>query len=376
MRESTEAAFVLLCAREPQTLPRDALAAAAEAVGDWSAVTEIAGRHRVAALVLNAVTQSDLPIPANARQALLLMCTQARGQAMQLDRVLGPIARALAAEGIPVIVLKGPGLSRTAYAAASLRPYDDLDLLVRDCHEAAAAAVMTRFGFAEIPDEREEAWSASAGHSEATAHFHRRFCGIGGQLMIELHTDPLQLGLLPVCEQDRWQRAIALPGAPDVLTLCPTDQVVQLSVHAHKHGYSRLIWLKDIDRVLRAQGPEIDWETVVSVARREGITASVWFSLRLAERLLQTPAPAGILAALRPAPWIRALYRFTWPEESIATLNGRMRRRAVQVRGADSLRGTLPGLLLMGRRRTRAGAALHAGAHRLRSGVLATERSA
>jgi hypothetical protein len=367
MRESAEAAFILLCARGPKSRHPEALAEAASAVRDWASVAEISGRHRVAAIVLDAVMQSEIAIPLATRQALLRMSAQARGLAMQLDRELGPIAAALREASVPLIVLKGPALSRTTYPTASMRPYDDLDLLVQDKDEDTAVAVMRRLGFAEIPDDRENDWCASAGQAKETAHYHRRFCGIGGRMMVELHTDPLQLGLSPMCEQARWQRAIAVPGTPGVLTLCPTDQLVQLSVHAHKHGFSRLIWLKDLDLLLQSHAGDIDWETVTSVARQEGVAGSVWFSLRLTEKLLHTPLPPNILASLRPAPWIRALYHVTWPEASIAGLNGRMRRRALQVRGSDCMRGTIPGVFLMGRRRTRAGAALHAGTHRLRA---------
>jgi len=65
-----------------------------------------------------------------------------------------------------------------------------------------------------------------------------------------------------------------------------------------------------------------------------------------------------VLAELRPAPPVRALYGIVWPHARIAALEGRMRRRAVQVHTADSLRGTLPGLLFMGRRRARVRAAV------------------
>jgi hypothetical protein len=130
-------------------------------------------------------------------------------------------------------------------------------------------------------------------------------------------------------------------------------------VHAHKHGYNRLIWLKDLDLLLRAHGG-LDWDLVAQVARREGVTASVWYSLHLASEVLRAPVPHSVLARLSPAPPLRALYGRVWPTSRIANLDGHMRRRAVQFHAADSWRGMLPNLVLMGRRHIRARAILRA----------------
>jgi hypothetical protein len=67
-----------------------------------------------------------------------------------------------------------------------------------------------------------------------------------------------------------------------------------------------------------------------------------------------------VLARLAPPPPLRALYGLVWPTARIADLDGHMRRRAVQFLAADSWRGMLPNLALMGRRRVRARAILSA----------------
>jgi hypothetical protein len=135
--------------------------------------------------------------------------------------------------------------------------------------------------------------------------------------------------------------------------LCAEDQLVQLSVHLHKHGFSRLIWLKDVDLLLRASAGRLAWDHIVDQARREGVDGSVWYSLVLTHAILGTPVPAGVLARLRPSPLLHAVYRLVWPRTQITGLAGQMHRRAVQFDAADSWRGMLPSLLLMGRRRDR-----------------------
>jgi putative nucleotidyltransferase-like protein len=147
------------------------------------------------------------------------------------------------------------------------------------------------------------------------------------------------------------------------------DQLVQLSVHAQKHGFSRLIWLKDLDLLLRHEGGRLDWRLVEDVATREGVSASVWYALELAHTLLGTPLP-GVAKRLAPRRLLKLLYAAVWPEQRIANLEGFLRRRAVQFHAAESWKGMLPSLILMGRRSVRA--RLLAGAllqRRSRSGV-------
>jgi hypothetical protein len=353
-----EARFITLCTREPDAVRPGAIRAAAQAVTDGDAAVEMAARHKVAAFLLRAVASEGIDLPAGAQDALRRVTAAAAGHVMAVDAMLMRLLPALHGAGVPALILKGPGLARSVYPISTLRPYDDIDLVVHDRQEAAAAAVLAASGFREVPFGAEEARRARAVHVHGEAAFHRVFASDDGRVLVELHVDVLQLGLKPVCEAGRWRRAVAVPGLPDALMLGPEDQVVQLGAHAHKHGFSRLIWLKDLDLLLRAYGGTLDRRLVGAVARQEGVAASVWYSLHLARALFRTSVAGDVLAELRPAPPVRALYGIVWPHARIAALEGRMRRRAVQVHTADSLRGTLPGLLFMGRRRARVRAAV------------------
>jgi hypothetical protein len=359
---SPEARFVTLCVREPALADAAAVNAAAAAVRDWAAVVAVAERHRATAYVRQALARTGVTIPQAAEQALSRAAFAALAQAMALEGILPPALDALAAAGVPVLVLKGPVLARTIYAERALRPYADVDLCVPAEHEAAAAAALVACGFQEISYEAEAARQAHAAHVHVddSAAYHRMFVSSDGRSLLELHADPLQLGVRPTCEAARWQRALPVPGLPGALMLCPEDQLVQLSVHAHKHGFDRLIWLKDLDLLLRTYGLRFDWDLVVAVARQEGVCASVWYSLELATSLLGTPVPDPVRRRLRPGLVVRALYAAVWPQARIAALQGFMRRRAVQFHAAESWRGLLPSLILMGRRRERARATVQA----------------
>jgi hypothetical protein len=339
--------------REPATVRPGQLEDAAARVEDWQEAGNLAGAHRVAAFVRAACRKITQPIPASVDQMLRQASMVAAARVMLLDATLARISRGFAAASVPVTVLKGPALARTIYPRPELRPYGDLDLTIRAHDENAATEILEQFGLHEIPYEAEQARAAHADHVHGASPYHRKFADDSGQVLVELHLDSLQIGMRPTCEAGRWQRAQPLPSMPGVLMLGPEDQLVQLSVHAHKHGFERLIWIKDIDLLLRANGDRLQWSVVRAVAGREGVTSSVWYSVLLAHRILGMPVPPAAMAMLTPPAPVRALYSLLWPPARIAGLKGFSRRRAVQFHAAESWRGMLPSLLLMGRRRTR-----------------------
>jgi hypothetical protein len=353
---SAEARLITLCVREPGAVSDAELRAAASAISDWNGAVRLALRHGVAGYMRQSLDRAGVALPGEADAALQRAWIGTAAHVLSLDAQLTRVAESFARDRIPVIVLKGPALATTIYPATALRPYGDIDLTVHEADDARAATALERVGFAERPFEPEIARRAHADHGAEEA-FHRLFVKQPEGLLFELHLDPLQLGLRPTCEAGRWARAIPFARTPSVKILSPEDQLIQLSVHAHKHGFTRLIWLKDIELVLAKGG--LNWRLVQEVARLEGVGSSVWYSVHLAGRLLGFRVPTEI-RQLRPWLPIRALYGVVWPEQPVVDLAARPRWRSVQFRVADSWRGMIPSLVLMGRRRDRARAVVRA----------------
>ncbi|MGH2410919.1 MAG: nucleotidyltransferase family protein [Chloroflexota bacterium] len=59
-------------------------------------------------------------------------------------------------------------------------------------------------------------------------------------------------------------------GSITMRTLAPTHQLVHLAVHMHAHGYSRLLWLVDLDLLICRSSVAIDWERALAMAREGG----------------------------------------------------------------------------------------------------------
>ena len=152
-----------------------------------------------------------------------------------------------------------------------------------------------------------------------------------------------------------WGRAmpIEVEGAP-ALALAPEDQVLMLSVHLHRHGFNRLLWFQDIDRLARVYEEGLNWGMVVADARSEGAASSLWYVFRFLEKMLATPFPKEMIASLKPSPIVRGVFSRIWPDSQVLDLRGVTRRRAVQFSVLESWRGMIPSLLLMGRRREKA----------------------
>lgn len=358
MPVSPEARFITRCVRAPETLLPRELEQAAQAVTDWQIVAQLAANHGVSGFVRQAVARDGIAAPASVEEGLRNATLAQITHVARLNVALFKILPALQAAGVSAMILKGPVLSRLVYPDATLRPYSDLDLNIKEPDEQAAVATLLGIGLEEIPHGAEVERQTHAHHVHDGAAFHRVFVGPKGNpeggVMVELHLDPLQMGLRTTHEAARWERAQPAPGLPGALMLSPEDQIIQLSVHVHKHGFSRLIWIKDLDLIVRTFGETLNWAAIRADARAEGVENSVWYTLALAVRLFLTPAPPAVLATLAPSPFVRLLYRQVWPPDGVANLQGHMRRRAVQFLAADSWRGMLPNLVLMGRRGARA----------------------
>jgi hypothetical protein len=73
-------------------------------------------------------------------------------------------------EGIGFAVLKGPALAHTVYAEPCIRPFGDLDLLVRSLDYDNACTLLARLGHVRLRPEPRPGWEATFG--KASVHVH------------------------------------------------------------------------------------------------------------------------------------------------------------------------------------------------------------
>jgi hypothetical protein len=81
--------------------------------------------------------------------------------------------------------------------------------------------------------------------------------------------------------------------------------VVHLALHACLAGAHRLVWLKDVEQALRADG--FDWNELVDRARDCRAGLAIALVLARAHQLLGISVPRRVVAQLAPGRWWRAV---------------------------------------------------------------------
>jgi hypothetical protein len=304
----------------------------------WNRLLRAASEHHLEGLVLATVERIDAGspdgrrvIPAHRLHALRLLRRRTLGWDLEQARVIAWLEK----HAISPVVLKGCALRHAVYAEPAERPVADLDLLFARTAVDAARKALVSLGY-EDPN------SAPVNDLYLKHHFHTQLRHPGG-FAIELHWGLTPPG--PGCHLDpdavrESARRVSGVG-PSFLAPSPEYMVLHLASQSLEDSFERLGRLVDVDRVIARAGESFDWELLRSEAARGRLGIALGLMLRLAERLFETPLPAGFvaslgiprptrrnLAALAPAQWVqgspaarlvaaRVIMRF-WLEASFA----------------------------------------------------------
>ena len=168
---------------------------------------------------------------AELQQAYRLHCLQA---ALSEKRI-GQILRHLREAGVEPLLIKGWSNARL-YPEAGLRPFGDIDLVIRPEHFAIAESVIRRHPDPNFPIDL---------HARA-AHYEIR--------------DPEELFA---------RSQIVRLGEVEVRIPGPEDHLRLITLHMLCHGAWRPLWLCDIAAAVEARPREFDWERCLSGNRRE-----------------------------------------------------------------------------------------------------------
>jgi hypothetical protein len=276
---------------------------------DWGAVAREALRHGVLPLVYRNVTGACAgAVPAEVRDSLR---EQSRGLAahnLLLTGELFELLELFEGRGIPALPFKGPVLAAATYGSLALRPFWDLDLLVRPADVRAAWGLLVARGY-------RLGRSLNAAGGEACLRRNGQLPFVGGDCHVELHTHvlPPAFRFFPDLER-MWVRAgPVLVQGREVATLAPEDLLLFLCAHGAKHLWGRLLWICDIAELIRTY-PALDW---VALARQAQVLRSgrlFRLGLRLAHAVLGAPLPSPLAREVRG-------------DRRVAALAARRRRR-------------------------------------------------
>jgi hypothetical protein len=320
-KDESVAQFLLLCLRgrwDPTALER-ARALSARSDLDWDALPQVAYAEGVAPLLYYIARGQDL-LPPLVEENLRLIYYDHAGSSLRLLHKLGDVVGHLAAEGVPIILLKGVALAQTVYRNASVRPMVDLDLLVRREHVPTALRVLSALGYEPADAEhragyvvtyRNEVMLVKPGEVNVPIEIHWSLFG------------PLYYQQAVPMDWF-WQTALPVrSGDASAWMLSPEAQLLHLCAHMplqhSDEGEPRLLWLHDVAEVIAFYQEQIDWDQVLDRARAYDLVLPVQWILTRVGGEWHAPIPPAVLErlrALRPSrdeervfAWLTAAHR-------------------------------------------------------------------
>lgn len=205
------------------------------------------------------------------------------------------IRDALAAEGLPLVLLKGAAYVAADLPAARGRVFGDTDILVPKAEIETTERALRRAGwFAEQMDPYDERYYRTWMHQiPPMHHFHR-------QTIIDVHhTIVPETARADINRQSLRDAVVPVDGLDGVFVLAPVDMVVHSATHLFNEGEfdHGLRDLSDLDALLRHFGTEAGfWPALVDRARSFGLHRPLSYALAAVQRLLATPVPEDTLA--------------------------------------------------------------------------------
>lgn len=135
---------------------------------EWGELLARIRFERINGLAVGAAAGGGLDLTDEQAGELLKLHRAGMVWCLHAEQKLLRLADAFDAEGIGFAVLKGPALAHTVYEEPCLRPFGDLDLLVRSRDYDRSAALLARLGHVRRRPEPRPGWEARFG--KASVH--------------------------------------------------------------------------------------------------------------------------------------------------------------------------------------------------------------
>ena len=189
-------------------------------------------------------------------QAFRLLALQGKMQEARVARIFG----VLRAANVEPILIKGWAVARL-YPQLGLRPYGDIDLIVRPADYATARDIVA---------------------SEAADVF------------VDFHELPFELEDRAMNELYHRSQLVAC-GAGNVRVLSTEDHFALLAIHFLRHGAWRPLWLCDLVVLLESMSSDFDWD--LCLGRDKHRANWIVSAIGLAQRLLDASISDSRIAA-------------------------------------------------------------------------------
>jgi hypothetical protein len=299
--------LLLLCAGDAGSHSRARIEPILKEGVDWDRVVHLADDHGVLPLLaqlVDAVGAEVVPPSTRDRLRDYVRASGLRSRMLALELVR--LLDLFEARGIAAIPHKGPVLAAMAYGRLDLRQYRDLDVVVREADLAAATRLLEDQGYHLVTRRLTPAQKRL--HNRSTGQY--EYVSADALVHVDLHWSIVPRGFPFKIAHDRLWSAlepVSLEGKT-VKTFSVEDLLQLLSVHGTKDSWCRLVWVCDIDRLVRSR-PRLDWHAILSTAIARRGETMLLLGLTLAADLLETPLPADVRDRAGAVPAVGMLAR-------------------------------------------------------------------
>jgi hypothetical protein len=278
---------------------------------------ELATCAGVDALLGDLLSRAGDGVTGTLREAAASRLREAHAHDMARVAGLRALVAAFDTAGIRALLMKGASLAYTIYPAPHLRPFDDVDLLIRRDSLAAADAALIGAGFQRQLEPDSDLASMQR-------HYVRPI-GAAGDHIVDLHwaVSNRHAFTQVVDFEQAWAESQAVPALGRARGLGTADALLLACVHrvAHHADHPSLIWLWDV-HLLATSLTTGGLNGVVRRAERAQVAAVLAHGLRLARHRFGTGVPSDVLERLdrtagepsaqfiggisRPIDWLRS----------------------------------------------------------------------
>lgn len=263
--------------------------------GVWPGLLSVLADQGLTGLAVAAVQAGTLPLENGQLDDLLDRHQLAMALTLELERALLEVWEAFDAAGIEAVVLKGAGTAHHAYPDPALRPFRDVDVLVRTSQWRDACRVLARLGYQRVRPEPRAGFDERFGKAAT----HRGPDGLWVDLHRTLVLGPFGLWLEP---DGLFAHTAPFELAGTVLRrLDTTVLLLHACLHATLGNWPpRLLPLRDVAQL--AVRNDVDWVLLARLTRQWRLTAPVADGLRAAARTLQMTVPTAARPLLDHTP--------------------------------------------------------------------------
>jgi hypothetical protein len=273
------------------------------AVADWDLLLRQARRAGLLGRLAYGLKDSGLiaSVPREPRQYLEAECVLAEKHARDVRWEVRCIKAALAALGIPIILLKGAAYTIANLPTARGRLFSDIDVLVPFDSLGKVEKALKQAGWysAELAPYDERYYRRWMHQIPPMSHY-ARWTTIDVHHTIVARTARHRLDAAQL-----FVAAVPVPGDPDLKILAPTDMVLHSATHLLNEGdFDR--GLRDLDDLhLLLSHFAIDpafWPALLQRAAELGLQRPLYYALRYAAQFLGTAIPEAVREAAQLDP--------------------------------------------------------------------------